>query len=112
MAVGEEWLVPPSDREFDDPAEAAFSNPRRVPHPMGCFTEPVRVLRPLEEHSFALTYIRATADNADAPGAAVFDAAAARARASSAWQCREIATNHMVASNRPLELANLLLEMA
>ena len=110
--LGEPWLVPPVPRDFDDPAEAEFANARRTPHPIGCFTEPVRLLRPLEEHSFALTYIRATADNADAPGAAVFDAAAARARASSAWQYREIATNHMVASNRPVELANLLLEMA
>ena len=106
------WLVPPVPRDFDDPAEAEFANARRTPHPIGCFTEPVRLLQPLEDFPFGRTYIRATADHADAPGATVFDAAAARARDSSAWQYREIATNHMVASNRPVELAQLLLELA
>jgi len=32
--------------------------------------------------------------------------------ASQAWRYREIATNHMIASNRPGELAGLLLELA
>jgi hypothetical protein len=32
--------------------------------------------------------------------------------ASPAWRYREIATNHMIASNRPGELAGLLLELA
>jgi len=35
-----------------------------------------------------------------------------RAKASPAWRYREIATNHMVASNRPEELTRLLLELA
>ena len=38
--------------------------------------------------------------------------AADRAAASTAWRYREVATNHMVASNRPEELARLLLELA
>ena len=83
--LGDPWLVPPTPREFDDPAEAAFANPRRDPHPIGCFTEPVRLRRPLEAFPFGRTYIRATADAPDAPGTAVFDAAAARARSSPAW---------------------------
>ena len=112
LEVGESWLVPPVPRDFDDPAEAEFATARRTPHPIGCFTESVRLLQPLEDFPFGRTYIRATADHADAPGAAVFDAAAVRARDSSAWQYREIATNHMVASNRPAELAQLLLEIA
>ena len=41
-----------------------------------------------------------------------FWAAADRAVASPAWRYREIATNHMIASNRPGELAGLLLELA
>ncbi len=40
-----------------------------------------------------------------------FWAAADRAKASPAWRYREIATSHMVASNRPTELAGLLLEL-
>ena len=56
------WLVPPPAREFEDPAVAAFSVPRRTPHPVGCFTEPVRLGRPLEDFPFSRTYVRATAD--------------------------------------------------
>jgi len=109
--VGDQWLVPPVQREFDDPAEAAFATPRRTPHPARCFTEPVRLRRPLEEHPFTRTYIRATGDAPDAPGAQVFDAAAAWARSSPQWSHHEIATNHMVASNRPRELAEILLRL-
>jgi pimeloyl-ACP methyl ester carboxylesterase len=111
ITLGESWLVPPSPREFDDPAEAAFSNARRVPHPVGCFVEPVLLRRPLEEFSFTRTYIKATADAPDAPGAQAFGAAAARAKASSAWSYHEIATNHMVPNNRPQELAEILLRL-
>ena len=111
MTVGEPWLLPPAPRQFDDPDEAAFTDARRTPHPRGCFTEPVRLAQPLEAFPFERTYIRATADAPDAPGAAIFDAAAARARTSAAWHYREIATNHMVASNRPAELATILLEL-
>lgn len=110
--VGAEWLAPPVPRRYDDPAEAAFTEARRTPHPLACFTEPVRLRQPLEAFPFGRTYIRATADEPDAPGAAAFDAAAARARRSPAWSYREIATNHMVASNRPAELAEILLELA
>jgi pimeloyl-ACP methyl ester carboxylesterase len=106
--LGEPWLVPPSPREFDDPAEAAFADPRRVPHPIACFTEAVRLRRPLEEFPFTRTYIRATADSPDAPGTTVFESAAARARNSTAWQYYEIATNHMIPNNRPNELADVL----
>jgi pimeloyl-ACP methyl ester carboxylesterase len=110
ISLGEQWLVPPLDREFDDPAEAAFAEARRVPHPIGCFTEPVRVPRPLEEYGFALTYIKATADPRDHPASA-FWTAAERARRSPAWSYVEIETNHMVPVNRPDELARTLLEL-
>ena len=111
MVVGEDWLVSSPPRELDDPAEAAFTTARRTPQPVGCFTEPVRLGRPLEEHAFSRTYIKATADAPDAPGGQAFWAAAERAKASSAWRYREVATNHMVASNRPRELVDLLLEV-
>jgi pimeloyl-ACP methyl ester carboxylesterase len=111
MTIGDAWLVPPAPRDFDDADEAAFATPRRTPHPARCFTEPVRLRRPLEEHPFTRTYIRATADPPGAPGADVFDAAAARARTSPAWEYHEIATNHMIPNNRPRELAEILLRL-
>ena len=110
--VGSDWQVLAAPRMFDDPNEADFINPRRVPHPVRCFTERVTLSQPLEEFSFGRTYIRATADSSDAPGAAVFEAAAAHADASPQWNAREIATNHMVPSNRPDELAAILDELA
>jgi pimeloyl-ACP methyl ester carboxylesterase len=111
ITLGEPWLVPPPERDFDDPAQAAFANARRVPHPIGCFTEPVRVSRPLEDHPFTRTYIKATADPADAPGTSAFWAAAERARRSPAWSYFEIATNHMIPINRPRELVDILLQL-
>ena len=112
MGVAEDWLVPPLPRTYDDEAEAEFMTSRRVAHPIGCFTEAVRLARPLEEYPFERTYIRAVADAPDAPPAAAFDAAAERARHSSAWHHREIACNHMVASNGPRELTEILLACA
>ena len=74
---------------------------RRVPHPIGCFTEAVRLARPLEEYPFARTYIRAVADAPDAPSAVAFDAAAAHARQSPAWQsARSRATTWSPATGR------------
>lgn len=115
---GSEWLVPPLAREFDDPAEAAWAIPRRTPHPAGCFSEPVRLARPLEDFPFTRTYIKATGEPRPEPAdprpeaGLPFWAAADRVRHSPAWRYREIATNHMIPSNRPEELARLLLELA
>lgn len=109
--LGDPWLVPPPDRDVDDPVEAAFMSARRTPQPVGCFSEAVRLAQDLEDYPFTRTYIRATADRDDAPGAAVVDAAAARARASPMWRYREVPTNHVVASNRPEALADLLREL-
>ena len=110
--LGGEWLVAPLPREFDDPDEAAFANRRRTQHPIGCFTEPVRLSRPVEAYPFERTYVRATVAEAGAPPTSAFDLAAARARSSPHWRYREIATTHMVPNNRPYELAELLLELA
>ena len=111
IGPGRDWLVAPQSRQFDDPAEAAWASVRRTPHPVGCFTEPVRVPRPLEDYPFARTYIKATGEPRPEAGGP-FWAAADRAMASPAWRYREIATSHMIASNRPGELARLLLELA
>jgi pimeloyl-ACP methyl ester carboxylesterase len=112
IALEEPWLLPPAPRAYDDPAEAAFMSARRTPQPRACFTEAVALARPLEDHPFERTYVRATADEPTGPFAAVFDAAADHARRSPAWHSREIETGHMVASNRPGELAAMLLELA
>jgi pimeloyl-ACP methyl ester carboxylesterase len=113
ITLGADWLVPPPARSYDDPDEEAWQVARRVPHPGRCFTEPVRLEMPLENHEFGLTYIKATADADDALGAAAFWSAAERAKSSGGrWRYREIATNHMIASNRPDDLAAMLLELA
>ena len=109
--VNEDWLVPPPDRTFDDPAEGEWMRARRTPHPMGCFTEPVRLTRPLEEFACARTYIKATLDPPTDVGADALWRAAERAKTSPAWHYRELATTHMVPSNRPDDLAALLLDL-
>jgi len=111
IGFGLDWLVPPLPREFDDPDEAAWANPRRTPHPARCFTEPVRLRRALEDYPFTRTYIKATGEPRP-EGGGPFWGAADRARRSPAWRYREIATNHMIPSNRPGDLARLLLELA
>ena len=111
ITLGADWLVPPPAREFDEPDEAAWQNERRTPHPLGCFTEAVHLARPLERFSFTRTFIKATAEKPDGAGSDVFWSAAAMAKASPDWRYREIATTHMVASNRPADLARVLLEL-
>jgi pimeloyl-ACP methyl ester carboxylesterase len=110
IPLGQDWLVPPLPREFDDPAEAEWAVARRSPQPVRCFTEPVRLARPLEDFPFTRTYIKATGDPRP-PEGGPFWVAADRAKASPAWCYHEIATNHMIASNRPEELTRLLLDL-
>ena len=109
IEIGEEWLVAAAVREFDDPAEGEWVKLRRTPHPRACFTEPVHLAKPLEAFPFTRTYIKATVSVAGEPGAAAFWRAAKHAEASPAWRYFEIATNHMVSSNKPAETAELLM---
>ncbi|NYJ04173.1 alpha/beta fold hydrolase [Petropleomorpha daqingensis] len=106
---GDAWLVDGPARVYDDPAEEAFAVPRRTPQPIACFTEPVRLSRPLEDWPFSRTYVRLTAPEPGVPTNPAFEAAAQRARSSPAWRYTELATTHMVAHNRPGELVELLL---
>lgn len=112
IGLGDDWLVPPPARDYDDPDEAAWQRPRRVSHPLRCFTEPVRLTTPLEAREFGLTYIKASEEPKDTASGAAFWEAGERAQASDRWRYYEIATNHMVASNRPAELAQRLVEIA
>ena len=91
---------------------ARRSGSRRTPHPLGCFTEAVRLPRQIEDYEFSRTFIRATADAPDAPGGHVIAKAGYHAKSSPRWRYHEIASNHMVPSNRPKELAALLLDLA
>lgn len=106
--LGAPAFVLAAPREFDDPAEAEFINARRLPHPVACFGEPVRLPQPLESYPFTRTYIKATASSPDVSGEPVFSATAQRLRESTAWRHHEIASNHMVASNRPHDLVAVL----
>jgi pimeloyl-ACP methyl ester carboxylesterase len=110
--LGGAWLAPPPDRRFDDPEERAWQNQRRVPHPLRCFSEPVHLSMPVEEHDLGLTYIKASGEGRDAPGGEAFWAAAEHARASERWRYFEIDTSHMIASNRPDELTTILVGLA
>lgn len=110
---GADWLRQPMPRSYDDPADAAFSEPRRTAQPSGTFTEPVRLLRPLEDRPFSLTYIKATGEPRPAENdGGAFWVAADRAEASPRWAYYEVETNHMVPYNKPRELADILLKVA
>ena len=111
MEVGESWLIPAPERQFDDPEEGRWVGARRGPHPRGCFTEPVFLARPLEQFDFSRTYVKATLNPKTDLGAEALWRAAERAKQSSAWTYREIATTHMVPSNRPAETAAILLDV-
>ena len=108
---GQDWLIPPMAREFDSPEEAAWAGPRRVAHPRGCFSTPVHLEQALEQYSFTRTYIKAT-QPPRGQGSSSFWDAADHAEASGLWRYAEIDTNHMIANNKPRELADLLLELA
>jgi pimeloyl-ACP methyl ester carboxylesterase len=114
VGPGADWLVKPLRRTLDDPSHAEWFNSRRTPQPVRCFTEPARVPRPLEDFPFTRTYIKAVREPKVEAGAgsSAFWRAAEHAQASPAWRYREIDTNHMVAINKPEELAKLLLELA
>jgi pimeloyl-ACP methyl ester carboxylesterase len=113
VGPGGEWLVPPMARALRDADEAAWHAVRRSPHPLGCFTEPARLARPLEEYPFTRTYIKATEEPRPVDGGrpSPFWAAADHAKTSQDWRYREIDTDHMILANRPAELVALLLEL-
>lgn len=112
LELGQEWVVNGPVREFDDPAEAQWMAARRTTQPLGCFTEPVFLSQPLESFPFSRTYIKATAAPENDIGNEAFWRAARHAKGSPAWHYHEIATNHMVANNRPDELAAILTSIA
>lgn len=108
---GRSWLVPPLGRAYEDPERADWEGARRTSHPAGCFDEPVRLEKALEEFPFTRTYVKATGE-ARPDSNAAFWAAADRYRSHPAWSYREVDTNHLIPVNRPKELAAILLALA
>src|SRR4029078_6002419 len=82
IGLGDYWLIPPPPRDYDDPEEAAWQRPRRVAHPVRCFSDPVRLTEPLETRDFGLTYIKARAEPRDTASGAAFWEAGQSAKAS------------------------------
>jgi pimeloyl-ACP methyl ester carboxylesterase len=113
IGPGGKWLVPPLWRAMEDEEAADWFGSRRCAHPVGCFTEPVRLRKPLEEYPFSRTYIKALqeAPRPDNGGPSAFWRAAEAVKADPAWRYREIDTDHLIPINRPAELAELLLEL-
>lgn len=109
--IGEPWLAPPTQRHFDSAEEGAWIAARRTPHPIATLAEPVYLAQPLEDYPFTRTYIFASAKPSEEMVLASLEKSAARARSSSAWRYCEIETSHMVASNRPAELTEILLSI-
>jgi pimeloyl-ACP methyl ester carboxylesterase len=112
IELGQDWLLTGPDREYDSPAEAEWMGARRTTHPMGSLTEPVFLSQPLETFPFTRTYIKATQAPESDIGNEAFWRAARHAKESPAWRYYEIATSHMVANNRPKELAQILSDIA
>jgi pimeloyl-ACP methyl ester carboxylesterase len=114
IGPGSSWLVEPLYRHLDDPGQADWFGSRRSAHPVGCFIEPVRLGRPLEEYSFTRTYIKALQEppRPGDGGPSAFWRAAEYVKSNPAWRYREIDTDHMIPINRPDELVKLLLELA
>jgi pimeloyl-ACP methyl ester carboxylesterase len=111
FGLDEPWLVPPLPRTYEDPVEGEFAVARRGGQPIRCFVEPVRLVSPLEQYEFSRTYIKATGEaRPDEPHP--FWEVADRVKDDPRWRYREIETNHMIPSNRPQELAAMLLELA
>jgi pimeloyl-ACP methyl ester carboxylesterase len=112
IELGQDWVVAGVAREFDNPAEADWMGVRRTTHPQGCFTEPIFLSQPVESFAFTRTYIKASKAPENDIGNEAFWRAARHAKGSPAWRYFEIATNHMVANNRPEELARILAGIA
>jgi hypothetical protein len=113
IGPGSEWLVEPLHRPLEDEAQVDWFSARRSWHPVGCFTEAVRLRMPLEDFPFTRTYVKALKEPpaAAGTGASAFWRAAEYAKTNQAWRYREIDTDHMIPINRPAELVELLLEL-
>jgi pimeloyl-ACP methyl ester carboxylesterase len=105
------WAVEGLPRVFEDTAEGEFQLAHRSLQPIRTLDEPVRLSRPLEDHPFGLTYIKALGDTRDPNAPDMFYAAADRVRDNPRWRYFESTSNHMIPQNRPQELVDILLQL-
>jgi pimeloyl-ACP methyl ester carboxylesterase len=113
IGPGSQWLVEPLRRPLEDEAQVDWFSARRSWHPVGCFTEAVRLRQPLEDFPFTRTYVKALREPRAAAGTgnSAFWRAAEYAKSNPAWRYREIDTDHMIPVNKPDEMVELLLEL-
>ena len=104
---GEGWLVPPNPPPPDTPpADLAWMAPRRLPHPIKTFEQPIRLSGAAD--SLPRTYIYCTRPG---PGDG-FRQFAQRARTEAGWQYREIDSSHNPHVTAPDALAAMLHEIS
>ena len=104
---GEGWLVPPNPPPPDTPAaDVAWMAPRRVPHPLRAFEQPIQLSGEVER--LLRTYIYCLRAG---PGD-TFRQFAERARTEAGWQYREIDSSHNPHITAPDVLAAMLHEIA
>ena len=109
--IGEGWQLPSPQRTYDDPAVAAFAEPRRVDQPIRTATDRVTLLQPLEQYPFSRTYVKCLGDPRN-EGRDVFYEAADRYRDDPAWRYLEHPSNHMLPLNDPAWVAAELLALS
>jgi len=109
--IADPWAIDGIPREYEHPAEADFHLPRRSPQPLRTLTDRVSLSKPLEDHPFGLTYIKALGDPRLPSGPDAFYDVADRVRDDRRWRYVETTSNHMIPQNRPSELAELLLSL-
>ena len=59
IGPGSQWLVNRCTGRSRTTRQVDWFTARRSWHPVGCFTEPVRLRKPLEEYPFTRTYVKA-----------------------------------------------------
>ena len=97
---------PPSLMGIDDPVLADWYRARVTPHPFACFTQPVPPGNPRGD-ALPRAYISCTVG----PLTSLFGPFAETAR-QRGWEVRTIATGHEAELIAPLEVANLLIDLA
>ena len=108
--IGESWQLPAIERTYDDPAVAAFAEPRRVAQPLRTVTDRVNLPKPLEQYPFGRTYVKCLGDPRG-EGRDVFYEAADQCRDNPAWRYQEHPSNHMLPLNDPAWVAAALLAL-
>ena len=108
--MGSDWLVPHPAGLFGDAHADPWFDARSVPHPVGCFEEPVHLRRALEEEPFSRTFVKATVDAG--PGGGAFWDVARRLREHPSWRYREVSATHHLVRTHPREVVEVLLEVA